>query len=171
MSKLQHQFHTLVAINMLVLSFVFMPHPNIYLLKNPRALGVLQRTTGFADRCLYPVFSVCHQIKNKKKKPERKIQQKENMACEYYRAKSAEFNVTSSQAIWRAWISYRVGKFKAQSIADTQSELQQTICSKFWRINFLGANQVDRTKLNLFNTHGNLTWERMDWKPSKGFKT
>ena len=73
MSKLQHQFHTPVAINMLVVTFVFMRHPNIYLLKIPTSLGVLQRTTVFADQCLHPVFSVCDQIKKKRKKnPKRK---------------------------------------------------------------------------------------------------
>lgn len=55
---------------------------------------------------------------DKKKKEKEKSKKKENMACEEYRAESAELNVTSSPASWRAWISSRVGKFKAQTITD-----------------------------------------------------
>lgn len=103
-----------------------------------------------------------------KKKEKEKSKKKENMACEEYRAESAELNVISSLASWRAWISSRVGKFKAQTITDPQPEPQQTLCSQLWRTDLLAANQVDRTTLNPFHSHGTPTWERMDEKPSKG---
>lgn len=97
------------------------------------------------------------QIKNKtKQKPK---QNKQKMPWELYRAKSEEFQVTSSWAIRRAWNSSRAGKFKEQSITDTQAEPQQTLCSKFWRTNLPAAKH--RTKLNWFNSHGNLSWEAM----------
>lgn len=71
------------------------------------------------------------------------------MICEEHRAKSAELNVTSSQAIRRAWTSSRGGKFKAQRTSDSQLEPQQTLCSKFWRTKLPAANQADKTKVNM----------------------
>lgn len=83
-----------------------MVHPNIYLLKTPRALGVLKETSGFANWCWQPIFSVIRL----------KTKHKTKLPCEWYRAKSEECKETPSCTIWRAWNSSRVGKFKAQSI-------------------------------------------------------